>query len=107
VRRSTWRRARPGREQDGVLQDDASRFGGRLAELIYTPGGMGIKDGRPFRYTGQVAADHYDHVHVAFDSGRPGIGDGIGQIQEPVDPCWRPRAQATSLRPSRWLRARR
>jgi hypothetical protein len=56
-----------------------SRFGGRLAELIHTPGGMGIKNGRPYRYTGQVAADHYDHVHVAFDTGRPGVGDGLGR----------------------------
>jgi hypothetical protein len=56
-----------------------SRFGGRLAELIYTPGGQGVKDGRPFTYTGQVARDHFDHVHVAFDSGAPGLGDGIGR----------------------------
>ncbi len=56
-----------------------SNFGSRLAELIYTPGGAGIKDGRPFTYTGQVARDHYDHVHVAYDTGRPGVGDGIGQ----------------------------
>jgi hypothetical protein len=58
-----------------------SRFGNRLSELIYTPGGAGIKDGRPYTYGGQVAADHYDHVHVAFDSGQRGIGDGIGQIK--------------------------
>jgi len=58
-----------------------SRYGGRLAELIYTPGGAGVKNGRPHRYTGQVARDHLDHVHVALDLGRrgPGIGDGIGQ----------------------------
>lgn len=56
-----------------------SKFGGQLAELIYTPGGTGIKDGRPFRYTGAVAADHFDHVHVAFDTGRPGVGDGHGR----------------------------
>jgi hypothetical protein len=56
-----------------------SRFGGRLAELIYTPGGAGIKDGRPYNYTGAVAAEHYDHVHVAFDSGVPGVGDGPGR----------------------------
>jgi hypothetical protein len=56
-----------------------SHFGGRLAELIYTPGGQGIKDGHPFQYTGSVAADHYDHVHVAFDSGKPGLGDGLGR----------------------------
>jgi hypothetical protein len=58
-----------------------SRFGGQLAELIYTPGGKGIKDGRPFQYTGAVAADHFDHVHVAFDSGRPGVGDGHGRFK--------------------------
>jgi hypothetical protein len=51
-------------------------FGPRLRELIYTPGGVGIKDGRPFRYTGQVAADHFDHVHVAYTGP---FGDGIGQ----------------------------
>lgn len=59
-----------------------ANFGSRLRELIYTPGGIGIKDGHPYRYTGQVAADHYDHVHVAFTGdghGRtPGTGDGIG-----------------------------
>ena len=56
-----------------------SRMGGRLAELIYTPGGVGIKNGRPHQYTGKVAADHYDHVHVAMDLGKPGQGDGIGR----------------------------
>jgi phage-related minor tail protein len=58
-----------------------SRFGSRLAELIYTPGGVGIKNGRPHRYTGAVAADHNDHVHVALDLGKPGpgIGDGPGR----------------------------
>lgn|GEM_PF-1900056 len=55
-----------------------SRYGGRLAELIYTPGGVGVKNGRPHRYSGRVAADHYDHVHLAVDLGRPGIGDGYG-----------------------------
>lgn len=53
-----------------------SNFGGRLRELIYTPGGAGIKDGRPFQYTGAVAADHYDHVHVAYTGP---FGDGIGK----------------------------
>lgn len=58
-----------------------SRFGPRLAELIYTPGGVGVKNGQPFTYTGSVAADHFDHVHVALDLGRPGpgIGDGPGK----------------------------
>lgn len=57
-----------------------ANHGAQLAELIYTPGGAGIKNGGAYTYTGKVAADHYDHVHVALDLGRPGpgIGDGIG-----------------------------
>lgn len=58
-----------------------ARFGGQLAELIYTPGGTGIKNGQPHKYTGQVAKDHFDHVHVAMDSGKPGVGDGLGKGQ--------------------------
>jgi hypothetical protein len=54
-------------------------FGARLRELIFTPGGAGIKDGRPFTYTGQVAADHFDHVHVAYTGP---FGDGIGQAAQ-------------------------
>ena len=50
-------------------------YGSQLAELIYTPGGAGIKNGQPYTFTGQVAADHYDHVHVGYTGG---IGDGIG-----------------------------
>jgi hypothetical protein len=53
-----------------------SRFGKGLRELIYTPMGIGIKDGRPYQYSGQVAQDHYDHVHVAYTGP---FGDGIGQ----------------------------
>lgn len=64
-------------------------YGRRLAELIYTPGGMGIKDGRPYRYTGQVAKDHYDHVHVALDTGKPGVGDGLGKfVATSYGPPW-------------------
>jgi hypothetical protein len=40
--------------------------GPQLEELIHTPlGARQIKNGSPFTYTGRVAADHYDHVHVA------------------------------------------
>jgi len=56
-----------------------SRFGRRLAELIYTPMGAGIKNGQLHQFTGKVAADHFDHVHVAYDLGRPGQGDGPGR----------------------------
>jgi len=60
-------------------------FGSRLRELIYTPGGVGIKDGKPFTYTGKVAADHFDHVHVAYTGpfgDGPGRkkGDGLGRF---------------------------
>jgi hypothetical protein len=67
-------------------------YGSRLAELIYTPLGFSIKDGR--RVAPIAASDHHDHVHVAFDLGRPGVGigdgpgrrrftgDGIGQAVE-------------------------
>jgi 3D (Asp-Asp-Asp) domain-containing protein len=66
----------------GFFRAARSRFGSRLAELIYTPGGVGVKDGRPYRYSGAVAAQHRDHVHVALDLGRPGpgIGDGLGKF---------------------------
>lgn len=53
-----------------------SAWGSRLAELIYTPGGVGIKNGRPHRYTGKVAKDHYDHVHLAYTGGIQGDGPG-------------------------------
>lgn len=70
----------PDQQKLGFFKYMKSRFGARLAELIYTPGGAGIKDGRPFNYTGAVAAEHYDHVHVAFDTGAPGVGDGYGRM---------------------------
>jgi hypothetical protein len=53
-----------------------SAYGGRLAELIYTPLGFSIKDGR--RVAPIDASAHHDHVHVAFDLGRPGVGIGDG-----------------------------
>lgn len=44
----------------------AANWGSHLEELIYTPFGKGqIKNGAPFVYGGQVAKDHYDHVHIA------------------------------------------
>jgi hypothetical protein len=50
-----------------------SRMGSRLLELIYTPMGVGIKNGKPVNiqsfYGPAVAADHYDHVHVAMQKG--------------------------------------
>jgi hypothetical protein len=63
----------------------SSSYGSRLEELIHTPLGHGqIKDGRPFVYTGQVARDHFDHVHVA-DTGVGGLaGGGPGGGAQPV-----------------------
>jgi len=44
----------------------ASHYGPGLEELIYSPfGARQIHNGQPHVYTGQVVADHYDHVHVA------------------------------------------
>lgn len=65
----------------GFFRFMKNTLGGRLAELIYTPGGVGVRNGSPHTYSGAVAADHFDHVHVAIDSGAPGVGDGIGQIR--------------------------
>lgn len=64
----------------GFFRQMKARYGSKLAELIYTPGGAGVKNGRAYSYGGKVAADHYDHVHVAYDSGVPGVGDGPGRI---------------------------
>jgi hypothetical protein len=47
----------------------AKNFGARLAELIHTPLGFSIKNGR--RVAPIDAGDHYDHVHVALDLGPP------------------------------------
>jgi hypothetical protein len=57
-------------------QHASQTYGSRLEELIHTPLGRGqIKNGQPFVYTGSVAADHYDHVHIA-DTSPGGLGGG-------------------------------
>jgi hypothetical protein len=61
-----------------------SHFGGRLAELIYGPGQVGIKNGQPYNFGAALNAQHMDHVHVAFDTGKPGVGDGIGRASRHV-----------------------
>lgn len=56
----------------GFAKAVAARFGGGLLELIHTPLGFGIKNGRkvPSSFFGPaVMADHYDHVHVAMRRG--------------------------------------
>lgn len=56
-------------------------FGGQIAELIHTPLGFSIKDGR--RVAPIDAKAHYNHVHVAMDLGRPGVGIGDGPGRHP------------------------
>lgn len=56
-----------------------SNYGARSKELIYTPAGSRqIKDGRPHIYSGPVAAQHYSHVHWAYDRG--GVAGGAGWL---------------------------
>jgi SLT domain-containing protein len=55
----------------------ASRFGRRLEELIYTPLGWSIKNGR--RVPAYAQADHYDHVHIA-DTDASGVAGGASMI---------------------------
>lgn len=60
----------------------AAKYGGKLLELIYTPLGFGIKNGKrvPLSFWGPATnADHFDHVHVALQKGGmavPGHGSG-------------------------------
>ncbi|MDX3661330.1 hypothetical protein PV646_28830 [Streptomyces sp. ID05-26A] len=57
-------------------------------QLIYTPG-VNLLNGAPFTYDGPTQADHFDHVHWAFDQGgylQPGmqlVYNGTG-VPEPV-----------------------
>lgn len=72
----------------------ASRYGGNLTELIHTPLGFGIKNGRkvPLSYWGdKVNRMHHNHVHVAMQRGglvpgmpwSPSSGDSVPAILEP------------------------
>jgi len=102
----------------GTFRFLKSAFGPQLRELIYTPGGVGIKDGKPYQYTGAVAADHHDHVHVAYTGpfgdglGRRAggklralakrIGDGLGRFNSTAyGPPWPPRVWICARRSSR------
>ena len=49
-----------------------SKYGSSLEQLIYTPLGFGISNGKqvPLSHWGpSVNSNHYDHVHVAFEKG--------------------------------------
>ena len=48
-------------------QTMAAKYGSSMAELIYTPLGYGIKNGK--KVAPYAAAAHYNHVHVAFAKG--------------------------------------
>lgn len=57
------------------------RYGAGLDELIHTPiGRMQIKNGQHYVYTGAVASQHYNHVHVGDKTpgGARGLPGGIG-----------------------------
>jgi hypothetical protein len=75
--------AGPGGEMLMFAKLMARRFGKGLEELIHTPLGFGIKDGR--RVPPYAVADHFDHVHVADvnpagGAGGFGLFDKIGKI---------------------------
>lgn len=57
----------------------AAKWGAGLDELIHTPLGYGIKNGR--RVPPYAAADHYDHVHIGDRT--PGSGGGLGDFTLP------------------------
>lgn len=66
-----------GGDMMGLARSLASQYGSGLEELIYSPLGWGIKDGRrvPNSFFGSdVIAQHYSHVHVADVDPRPGAG---------------------------------
>lgn len=57
-------------------------FGSKLDELIYTPqGDRQIKNGQGFKFTGSVAADHYDHVHVGYTGKYGALAKGSASAQ--------------------------
>jgi hypothetical protein len=55
--------AGPASAMKAFAEHAASKYGSRLEELIYSPLGWSIKNGR--RVAPYAVADHYDHVHIA------------------------------------------
>lgn len=78
-------------------QHAASKYGNRLEELIYTPLGFSIKNGR--RVAPYAQADHYDHVHIADaqDGGLTGGGGVGGASAIPGIKIRRPRSKAKGV----------
>jgi hypothetical protein len=62
-------------------------FGKTSKELIFSPaGGRQIHNGSPHVYSGAVKADHYDHVHWAYDQGgwlQPGVTQTVNRTGQP------------------------
>lgn len=59
-------------QQMAFAKEMIARFGESITELIYTPLGFGIKNGKavPLSYWGEATnAAHWNHVHVAFALG--------------------------------------
>lgn len=70
--------AGPPAKMAAFFADARARWGKTLDELIYTPGGAAqIKNGQPHTYTGAVATDHIDHVHVGFTGKLNKDGGGV------------------------------
>jgi hypothetical protein len=67
-------------QQLAFAQEIIKRYGTSIAQLIYTPLGFSIENGR--RVAPMAANDHYDHVHVAFNKGGKVKGKtGIDQVR--------------------------
>ena len=55
---------------DGLFNLIRSTYGKNTKELIFSPaGGRQIHNGSPHMYTGITRANHWDHVHWAYDQG--------------------------------------
>jgi hypothetical protein len=54
-------------QQMAFAQEIIKRYGTSIAQLIYTPLGFSIENGR--RVAPMAASSHYNHVHVAFAKG--------------------------------------
>jgi hypothetical protein len=70
-------------QQMQFAQQIIKQFGTTIKQLIYTPLGYGISDGKivPLSHWGdQVNSEHYNHVHVAFEGGGL-VGKKVKSIQ--------------------------
>ena len=66
------RGTRGSKEMNQFAMEMISQYGSSIKQLIYTPLGFGISDGKkvPLSHWGEKTNNtHYDHVHVAFEDG--------------------------------------